>query len=130
MEGGGTGIFGYHRILRRTSGPSARWPRGFALSRQYDRRVMERSRLESRGKVALWEEPTRTVFVRKVPGVTRPVGVCQRPVDFSSVYPTLCELTGLPLPDHLDGQSIKPLLKDPETDWALPAITTHGLNNH
>ena len=81
-------------------------------------------------KFALWEEPTRTVFVWKVPGITQRGGVCQRPVDYSSVYPTLCELAGLPLPDHLDGPSIMPLLKDPASEWALPAITTHGRGNH
>jgi arylsulfatase A-like enzyme len=81
-------------------------------------------------KFALWEEPTRTVFVWKAPGVTQQGGVCRRPVDFSSVYPTLCELTGLRLPDHLDGRSIMPLLKRPATEWALPAITTHGFKNH
>jgi arylsulfatase A-like enzyme len=81
-------------------------------------------------KFALWEEPTRSVFVWKVPGVTQPDGVCVRPVDFTSVYPTLCELTGLPLPDHLDGRSIVPLLKDPRTEWEPPAITTHDFKNH
>jgi arylsulfatase A-like enzyme len=81
-------------------------------------------------KFALWEEPTRTVFVWKAPDVARPGDVCQRPVDFSSVYPTLCELAGLPLPDHLDGNSIVPLLKDPASAWAWPAITTHGFKNH
>ena len=81
-------------------------------------------------KFALWEEPTRTVFVWKVPGVTQPGGACQRPVDFTSVYPTLCELTRLTLPDHLEGLSIVPLLKDPASMWAQPAITTHGLRNH
>jgi arylsulfatase A-like enzyme len=81
-------------------------------------------------KFALWEEPTRTVFVWKVPGVTQSGGVCRRPVDFTSVYPTLCELTGLSLPNHLDGHSIVPLLKDPTAEWTLPAITTHGFKNH
>jgi arylsulfatase A-like enzyme len=81
-------------------------------------------------KFALWEEPTRTVFIWKVPGVTQPGGVCGRPVDYCSVFPTLCEATGLPLPDHLEGRSLMPLLKNPAADWALPAITTHGRNNH
>jgi arylsulfatase A-like enzyme len=81
-------------------------------------------------KFALWEEPTRTVFIWKVPGVTTPGGVCERPVDYTCVYPTLCELTGLPLPELLDGRSIMPLLRNPQAEWQLPAITTHGLNNH
>ncbi len=81
-------------------------------------------------KFALWEEPTRSVFIWKVPGVTPAKAVCQRAVDFSSVYPTLCELTGLPQPSHLDGQSIVSLLRDPSTAWDTPALTTHGRKNH
>ncbi len=81
-------------------------------------------------KFALWEEPTRTVFVWKVPGVTTPGSVCNRTVDYVNIYPTVCELTGLPLPKHLDGRSIVPLLKDAQAPWDLPAITTHGYKNH
>jgi arylsulfatase A-like enzyme len=81
-------------------------------------------------KFALWEEPTRTVFIWKVPGVTQPGGVCERTVDYTCVYPTLCELAGFPLPEQLDGSSIVPLLKNPQAAWDLPAITTHGFNNH
>lgn len=81
-------------------------------------------------KFALWEEPTRTVFVWKVPGVTSPGGVCGRTVDFTGIYPTLCELTGLPLPEHLEGRSLVPLLRDPQAAWGFPAVTTHGYKNH
>ena len=81
-------------------------------------------------KFALWEEPTRTVFVWRAPGVTRPGGVCGRPVDFSCIYPTLCSLAGRPLPAHLDGRDITPLLKDPAAPWAQPALTTQGFKNH
>jgi arylsulfatase A-like enzyme len=81
-------------------------------------------------KFALWEEPTRTVFIWKVPGVTQPGGVCNRTVDYSSIYPTLCDLSGLAKPNHLDGKSIAGLLRDPESAWDLPAITTHGFRNH
>jgi arylsulfatase A-like enzyme len=81
-------------------------------------------------KFALWEEPTRTVFIWKVPGVTQPGGVCERTVDYTCVYPTLCELAGLPMPARLDGTSIAPLLRNPAAEWHLPAITTHGFNNH
>jgi arylsulfatase A-like enzyme len=81
-------------------------------------------------KFALWEEPTRTVFVWKIPGMTEPGSVCERPVDYTCVYPTLCELCGLSPPQPLDGLSIVPLLKHPTAEWHVPAITTHGLNNH
>ncbi|QDU97145.1 sulfatase [Lignipirellula cremea] len=81
-------------------------------------------------KFALWEEPTRTVLVWKAPGVTSPGGLCGRTVDHSSIYPTLCELAGLPLPEHLDGVSAVPLLKDPQAAWSTPAVTTFGFQNH
>lgn len=81
-------------------------------------------------KFALWEEPTRTVFVWRAPGVTPTGRVCGRAVDYSSIYPTLCELTGLSRPAHLDGRSLAPLLRDPAAPWDLPAITTHGFKNH
>lgn len=81
-------------------------------------------------KFALWEEPTRAPFIVVAPGVTRPGGVSTRPVDFMAIYPTLCELAGLPVPQHVEGTSIVPLLRDPQAGWRLPAITTHGFRNH
>jgi arylsulfatase A-like enzyme len=81
-------------------------------------------------KFALWEEPTRSVFVWKAPGVTRAGGVCNRVVDYTCVFPTLCSLAGLSLSGHLEGREITPLLKNPEAAWDVPAITTHGFRNH
>ncbi len=37
--------------------------------------------------------------------------------EFTDIYPTLCELAGLPLPQHLDGKSVVPLLHDPDRKW-------------
>lgn len=81
-------------------------------------------------KFALWEEPTRTVFIWKVPGLTPPGGVCERTVDYGSVYPTFCSLAGLEKPSHLDGHDMSPLLKNPAASWEHSAITTHGRMNH
>ena len=81
-------------------------------------------------KFALWEEPTRTVFIWRVPGVTHPGGKCARTVDFTCIYPTLCELTGQSLPTFLEGHSILPLLKNPQAAWGIPAVTTQGFKNH
>jgi arylsulfatase A-like enzyme len=81
-------------------------------------------------KFALWEEATRTPFIWVAPGVTKPGTICDRPVDFMSIYPTLCELAALQPPKHLEGKSIVPLLKDPNTKWDGVALTTHGYLNH
>ncbi|MCA9089565.1 MAG: sulfatase [Planctomycetaceae bacterium] len=81
-------------------------------------------------KFALWEEATRTVFIWKVPGVTTAGGICGRPVDFMTIYPTLCDLAGLPIPEHVEGHSLRPLLQDPQAAWNRPALTTYHRNNH
>ncbi|OVE74883.1 iduronate-2-sulfatase, partial [bacterium E08(2017)] len=81
-------------------------------------------------KFALWEEPTRVVYIWSAPGVTPSNARCDTPVDLQSVYPTLCSLTGITKPEHVEGLDITPLLKDPESEWSHPAITTHGFKNH
>jgi arylsulfatase A-like enzyme len=81
-------------------------------------------------KFALWEEATRNPLIWRVPGVTRKRGVCRRTVDLMSLYPTLSELCGLPIPSHVEGTSIRPLLKDPGARWKTPALTTYGFQNH
>jgi len=81
-------------------------------------------------KFALWEEATRAPFVWIVPGVTRPGGICERPVDFMSIYPTLCDLAGIARTKHVEGDNIRSLLVDPKATWPNSAITTFRRNNH
>jgi arylsulfatase A-like enzyme len=81
-------------------------------------------------KFALWEETTRAPFIWVVPGVTKAGGVCDRSVDFMSIYPTLCDLTGISKPAHVVGENIRTLLIDPKAEWTKPALTTYGQNNH
>src|SRR5205085_11718576 len=81
-------------------------------------------------KFTLWEEATRAPLIWIVPGLTKPNGVCERTVDFMSIYPTLCELCGLATPKHVEGVSIRKLLEDPQAEWNTPALTTHGFQNH
>lgn len=81
-------------------------------------------------KFALWQDATRTSFAITAPGLTRPDTQCGAPIDYMSVFPTLCDLAGLPTPSHVKGPSLLPLLKDPETDWPHLAVCTHGRGNH
>jgi len=81
-------------------------------------------------KFALWEEATRAPLIWVVPGVTKPGGVCERTVDFMSIYPTLTDLAGIATPPHVEGKSIRALLADPAAAWSQPAITTFRYNNH
>jgi arylsulfatase A-like enzyme len=81
-------------------------------------------------KFALWEEPTRAPLIWVAPGVTRAGTTSTRTVDFMSIYPTLADLCGLPIPPHVEGASIRALLADPAAPWDRPAVTTHGYRNH
>ncbi len=81
-------------------------------------------------KFTLWEETTRSPLLWVVPGVTRAGSVCARTVDFTHIYPTLCDLAGLPTPAHVEGVSIRTLLTNPTAAWPTPAVTTYKFNNH
>lgn len=44
-------------------------------------------------------------------------------VELVDIYPTLCEITGFPIPEHLQGKSFVPLLNNPETKWKNAAFS-------
>jgi len=81
-------------------------------------------------KFALWEEATRAPLIWVAPGVTKANTVCDRTVDFMSIYPTLTDLCGIPTPKHVEGRSIRTLLADPKANWDAPALTTYRFRNH
>ena len=43
-------------------------------------------------------------------------------VEFVDMYPSLCELCGIPIPDHIEGTSFLPLVADPERPWKRAAF--------
>lgn len=45
------------------------------------------------------------------------------PAEFTDIYPTLCELLGLPLPDFLEGRSLAAVLDDPSARPREGAVT-------
>ncbi len=81
-------------------------------------------------KATLWKESDTVPLICVVPGVTKPGTVCEKPVDFLSLFPTFCDLTGLPVPAQCKGPSIRPLLADPKAPWDHPALSTMRRGNH
>ena len=70
-----------------------------------------------RGKGSAYEGGVRVPAVVHWPGVTKAGSVCDEPIMTIDYYPTLLDMVGIDgYGDHnqsMDGQSIKPLLKDP-----------------
>ena len=83
-------------------------------------------------KFTNWRAATRVpLIVRVPPGApglpdgTKAGGICSRPVNLLSLFPTLTELCGLPNKPGSDGPSFMPLLKDPQANWSHVSLT-HG----
>ncbi|MEM1157765.1 MAG: sulfatase [Verrucomicrobiota bacterium] len=74
-------------------------------------------------KGTLWEEATNSMFMVRVPGMTKPGGVTSRCISLQDLYPTLLELCHIPRPEHVDGKSVVPILKDPDAEWESTAIS-------
>ncbi len=58
----------------------------------------------------------RSTLMIKVPGKTKGQN-CNVLVEFVDIYPTLCELAKLDLPDHLEGRSFASLIENPNQEW-------------
>ncbi|MDX1563903.1 MAG: sulfatase [Phycisphaeraceae bacterium] len=79
-------------------------------------------------KRSLWEDGTRVPMIIVGPGVAKGK-VCTKPVELIDVYPTLLEMTGLKADPKHEGQSLLPLLKNPDADWPHMARTSFGPRN-
>ena len=71
-------------------------------------------------KFTLWEESTRVPLFLMAPGITKSNTMIEKPVSTVDIYPTLAELIGEVPPPHCDGQSLVPLLTDPDADHEPP----------
>ena len=81
-------------------------------------------------KSTLWEESTRVPLIIRSPGVGTSGTVSTRAVSLIDLYPTLAELASLSSPADLDGESLVPLLNDPDAPRSTPAITTRQGQHH
>jgi len=60
-----------------------------------------------------FEQATRSPLIISAPGIKS--SVTSSPSEFVDIFPTLCELAGAPIPSHLDGKSLVPLMKKPKS---------------
>ena len=76
------------------------------------------------------ENDTNTTLLLSVPG-HRSAGKRSRSlVEFVDVYPTLAQLAGLPLPEHLEGVSLTPVLNDPARKVKKAAFSQYPRNHN
>ncbi len=92
------------------------------------------------GKHTNLEQATRVPFIISAPGY--PAGLkTQAPVGLLDIYPTLCELAGLPIPEQplsesvsggrpLAGHSLVPILGNPDARVQTGIMNHYGSNNY
>jgi iduronate 2-sulfatase len=73
-------------------------------------------------KQTLFEGANHVPFIFAGPGIAP--GVRQGLVEQVDIYPSLCALAELPLPNHLQGISLLPMLQDPAAKGKQVAIST------
>lgn len=66
-------------------------------------------------KQTVYEIDTRAPLMIRAPAAKANGQPCTALVEFVDIYPTLCELAGLPIPKELEGQSLAPLLAGSST---------------
>ena len=77
------------------------------------------------GKHSNVENDVNAPLILSAPGMKSVGAHTDALVEFVDIYPTLCELAGLPLPDHLEGTSLKPLLDDAKRPWKTAAFSQY-----
>ena len=72
-----------------------------------------------------FETATRAPLIIRVPGNTESQRI-KALTELVDLYPTLCDLAGLPVPEKLEGDSLAPLLKNPEyKPWKNAALSQY-----
>lgn len=86
----------------------------------------EKSRVAKQG---LWEESTRVPLIIVRPGDESPQ-IRSQPVGLIDLYPTVLDLCGLSPRSANAGNSLVPLIKNPNTPWRRSILTTYARGNH
>lgn len=77
------------------------------------------------GKHSNVENDTRVPLVISAPGLPSAGSRTRALAELVDIYPTLCDLAGLPEPSHLEGNSLKPVLEHPSHSFAPAAFSQY-----
>ncbi len=75
------------------------------------------------GKATNYEIATRVPLMIWTPNMKARGKSTDALVELIDMYPTLCELAGLPIPDHVEGHSFAPLTDNPNQPWKKAAFS-------
>ena len=81
-------------------------------------------------KMSLWEESTHVPMYIVDPNTSVAGQTSHAPVSLLDLYPTLVDLCELPEQKHLEGHSLLPLLKAPNSDWSIPVVSNWRYKNY
>lgn len=66
------------------------------------------------GKHALFEESLRSPLIIQHKGIPHPGKPTDAMVETLDIFPSLCDITGIPIPEFAEGVSLKPILESPD----------------
>ena len=80
-------------------------------------------------KMSLFEESARVPLLIVAPGIAAKGTAAKSPISHVDLFPTLAELCGVKPPANLQGQSLVPMLRDPNVagrGWAITQVMRGG----
>lgn len=81
------------------------------------------------GEYGIWGKATNYEIGTRVPLIISPPGGLKKGIESNALvelldmYPTLCDMAGIPVPQHVEGCSFAPLIKDPNQPWKEAAFS-------
>ncbi len=82
------------------------------------------------GKMTNFEIATRVPMIISAPGQQHAGAKTDALSEFVDIYPTLCELCQLPVPENLEGTSLVPVMNEPARKWKAAAFSQYPRPGH
>ncbi len=76
-----------------------------------------------RAKNTAFERALHVPLIVRAPGLHPPGQRVSALTELVDVYPFLCDVCGIPRPEHLEGASFKPLMANPNRPWKKMAVS-------